>query len=134
MTTPTRVTEEELAKWEALANAVKASVGYSQFCDATQDLHASLTVDAILRLIASHHALEKRVAWQPIETAPKDGTHILVINARNQNPLPATVHWFDGAWSLSVNQMAEYSDYVWGPPTHWMLCPQPPAALSRQEG
>lgn len=55
--------------------------------------------------------------WQPIETAPKDGTHILVKAPRQ---IPTSVHWFDGAWQLSMNQMGEFSEYVWGPPTHWM--------------
>lgn len=62
--------------------------------------------------------------WQRIETAPKDGTHITVVNVHNPNVPPTTVHWFSdeegGGWHLSVNQMGEYSDYVWGPPTHWM--------------
>lgn len=63
--------------------------------------------------------------WKNIETAPKDGRHIIVINANDNYPLPATVHWFDGGWHLSVNQKGEYSDYIWGEPTHWMnwLCP-----------
>lgn len=63
--------------------------------------------------------------WQLIATAPKDGTHITVVNVHNPQTPPTTVHWFaeGGGWHLSVNQMAEYSDYVWGPPTHWMRIP-----------
>jgi hypothetical protein len=54
--------------------------------------------------------------WQPIETAPKDGRHIIVFG----DGLPATVHWFDGGWHLSVNQRGEFSEYIWRAPTHWM--------------
>lgn len=65
--------------------------------------------------------------WQPINTAPVDGTHILVINIHNPATPPTTVHWFvdglGGCWHLSVNQMAAYSDYIWGPPTHWRRIP-----------
>lgn len=63
------------------------------------------------------------MTWQPIETAPKDGTHITVFSP---HALPCTVHWFDGGWHLSVNQCGEYSAYVWGLPTHWMPLPPPP--------
>jgi hypothetical protein len=58
--------------------------------------------------------------WQPISTAPKDGTHVLV---SGPHALPTTVHWFDGAWHLSVNQQGEFSAYVWGEPTHWLALP-----------
>lgn len=68
--------------------------------------------------------------WQSIETAPKDGAHIIVANRFNPNIPAATVHWFDGGWHLSVNQMGEYSEYVWGPPTDWMPVP----AVSSTDG
>jgi hypothetical protein len=62
-------------------------------------------------------------AWQSISSAPKDGTHIIVIRESDPQHIPATVHWFDGGWHLSVNQRGEYSEYIWGTPTHWMPCP-----------
>jgi len=34
--------------------------------------------------------------WQPIESAPKDGTEILAWDGQGQ----ATIHWSDGRWSL----------------------------------
>lgn len=70
------------------------------------------------------------VGWQPIETAPKDGTDILVCVTHN---LPddewETIQWVD--WRRG-------DDVVWPryweridipfPPTHWMPLPEPPDA------
>jgi hypothetical protein len=67
--------------------------------------------------------------WFPISKAPLDGTHIIVINVNSPHTPPATVHYFDGGWHLSVNQRGEYSEYIWGPPTHWTWTPQIPVAL-----
>ena len=66
--------------------------------------------------------------WRPIAEAPKDGTHILVINATSPYP-PTTVHWFHEGFHLSINRNGEHSEY-WGA-THWMPLPTPPQA---QEG
>ena len=67
--------------------------------------------------------------WQPIETAPKDGTRILVpypiFDPGNLTASPdryeiIVVHWrevgwvSDGAWMLHED------------PTHWMPLPPPP--------
>lgn len=68
---------------------------------------------------------ELPVKWQPIETAPKDGTHIIIASASNTPP--TTVHWFDGGWHLSVNMDGDHSEYVWGRPTHWMPAPDFPS-------
>jgi hypothetical protein len=60
--------------------------------------------------------------WQPIETAPKDGSHILAcripIGIRvtvNTHP-PTVVHWFDDGFYTSVNELAPERPYD---PTHW---------------
>lgn len=75
--------------------------------------------------------------WRPIESAPKDGTHILVgtFPTRPGDVTIATAHWFDsrdfGAksgkaeWALSVNFDGEHSNHGVAAPTHWL--PLPPA-------
>jgi len=53
--------------------------------------------------------------WQPIETAPKDGTTILVFH----NGSMWTVLWSD------VQEWHDANDYGYTP-THWMPLPKPP--------
>ena len=58
--------------------------------------------------------------WQPIETAPRDGTEILVWRTRLQRACVAW--WFGRWWDISGRDM-------WGDenqPTHWQPLPGPP--------
>jgi hypothetical protein len=63
--------------------------------------------------------------WQPIETAPKDGTEILLGHSEAV---------FSGWWSKNTDegegwtsgQTNIYEDYVAYPATHWMPLPAPP--------
>lgn len=71
--------------------------------------------------------------WRPIETAPKDGSHILAYRlpvgirvTNNTNP-PTVVHWFDYGFYTSVNELAPERPFE---PTHWQPLPPPPS-LSR---
>ena len=60
--------------------------------------------------------------WQPIETAPKDGTAVLVYDGKI-----TTAEWYGlgGYWSLCrVGAWAEDSETD---PTHWMPLPDPPS-------
>lgn len=78
-----------------------------------------------------------QAAHQPIETAPKDGTHILAwrvpigIRVTNLTNPPTVVHWFDDpddpGFYTSVNERAP--DYPFKA-THWMPLPPGPS-LSR---
>lgn len=72
--------------------------------------------------------LEDTMNWQPIETAPKDGTSILVhIPSRlgyfsRQDICP--VHWTGwggGCWEISVT-----GHKCGAEPSHWMPLPPPP--------
>lgn len=54
--------------------------------------------------------------WRPIETAPKDGTHVL---AFHNGPI-WTVWWSD------TQMWHDSNDYDYRP-THWMPLPNPPS-------
>jgi hypothetical protein len=65
--------------------------------------------------------------WQPIETAPRDGTRIIVYRPKfdgNYIPQVGYDFWMTGSY---------YSE-CWGksrkdcPPTHWMPFPEPPSS------
>lgn len=67
--------------------------------------------------------------WQPIETAPKDGTDIDIWASFGSGGERYTnVSFLRGAWRvLGVNEL-DQTTYVEvdGTPTHWMLPPEPP--------
>jgi hypothetical protein len=58
--------------------------------------------------------------WQPIETAPKDQTTLLLVDEHGS--------YFVGWWDR--DRWIEDSSYITVWPTHWMFLPDPPA----QEG
>ena len=82
-------------------------------------LHACAALDA-------YEALRKRVEWQPIETAPRDGTKILCLERCGD----MQVDWWnlngctDRFWKEHGDQRFRY--------THWMPLPEPPAALNKE--
>jgi len=65
--------------------------------------------------------------WQPIETAPKDGTRILAYGLCGflSQPGIATVTWSGKFWVCDPNEATEY-DYEECELTHWMNLPEPP--------
>lgn len=79
------------------------------------------------------------VEWQPIETAPKDGTWILGINNRgNQSVIIWSIkapHWsgegFADGWihPFSSGRLSSFWNGECGSvPTHWRTLPPPPAS------
>lgn len=55
--------------------------------------------------------------WQPIETAPKDGQHILI--AMPSGTIVSAV-WYAGGWEVDHTGSDEQHA------THWMPLPEPP--------
>jgi hypothetical protein len=54
--------------------------------------------------------------WQPIETAPKDGSFVIV---RLGNSEVFSAQWTQNGWHAA-------SDIGWVRATHWMPLPAPP--------
>lgn len=65
-----------------------------------------------------------RLDWQPIETAPKDGTVVLVCGFGPSGYYVTTAQW-DGAWFLFDVAEDRYSAESSGH-SHWMPLPKPP--------
>jgi len=59
------------------------------------------------------------IEWQPIETAPKDGTRILGFNENLEVYIP-NIYFWDDKWITYF--FDEYSTEL----THWMPLPKPP--------
>lgn len=70
--------------------------------------------------------------WQPIETAPKDGTGILVIDMTARLPQAGQAWWIADVWTLvspDTGWALEedlYRSMIWVSPTHWLPLPAPP--------
>lgn len=76
--------------------------------------------EEITRLQMENRQLRKRgVEWQPIETAPKDGTDLLV-SYYLWGPRQAVAGWFEGDWLI----FEKPDDPI--KPAHWMPLPPPP--------
>ena len=108
-----------------------------------------ITAAAIRALMVAEHEMVESVAqallsernatrWQPIETAPKDGTVVDLWARREQTDKYerlADCHWcgmtdwlgneYDGWDGLSPGLRRTYDN-----PTHWMPLPEPPIATA----
>lgn len=78
--------------------------------------------------------------WMPIETAPKDGTAVMLGNSGGAWIGPfmqfaESGYRFDGPWrSLMLNHYHIPYEHRYKAPTHWMPLPTPPSAKVAQEG
>lgn len=67
---------------------------------------------------------DKATGWQTIDTAPKDGTKILVFGPDKNGSFYMDVC----GWPLNWKSMwpVAYMAYAASEPTHWMALPEPP--------
>lgn len=59
--------------------------------------------------------------WQPIETAPRDGTRILLFREGWH------VNCAVGYWRIDWHEFAPVGGECFPQPTHWMPLPPPPS-------
>jgi thioesterase domain-containing protein len=72
-------------------------------------------------------AVQREAAWQPIETAPKDGTVVLLHVTCLSQPFTVTaLYKRDDYWEGWVSSY-EHEDVA--DPSHWQPLPAPPAAI-----
>lgn len=66
-------------------------------------------------------------AWQPIETAPKDGSSVLCYAPIYGAPARILVmRWDDGNYTKAPCWRTDVHSFVQFEPTHWQPLPQPP--------
>lgn len=80
--------------------------------------------DDLRRSIADALVVERRrlTNWKRIDSAPTDGTRVLVWCARWH--APSSAQWYGDAWSVGYD-VAPFKDQ----PTHWMHLPEHPHEL-----
>lgn len=59
--------------------------------------------------------------WQPIATAPKDGTFCIIMYYDSCSELDVL-----GSWYIKEDDRWANWDSFWPHPTHWMPLPNPP--------
>lgn len=120
---------------------VRAILNDSKFKLGFEDLSPELIQKASelfdsATIMARSHVFSKApkvLFWQPIETAPKDGTEILVCGGYDQYG-QTVVHWgYSDLFNCEPKQWiygrchGEYNDYdTIDNPTHWMALPELP--------
>jgi len=105
----------------------------ARMCEEIDDLRAEIE-----RLRAENERLTRECAaeWEPIETAPRDGTTILVY-FRRHGPMTVVASDQDDPdadwrpWYIDDHKHGPYvvRGYRQGDDTHWMPLPKPPKAL-----
>lgn len=80
--------------------------------------------DALDRIsaLSDHGVQESGGSWRPIESAPRDGTGILV--KLPDSDMPHTAKFWRGSWTVAW----DHSELKgWDAPTHWMPIPELPS-------
>jgi hypothetical protein len=117
---------EALASWHDNEAGAWASDGGNIALGRIHRKHAA----TLRALLAEREALREAQAWKPIETAPKDGTPLLLAGWWNEDP-DSGIRWRAvGAWHVEagewIEDCEEAGDTSLIPPTHWMLAPATP--------
>lgn len=95
------------------------------------------------------HPVARAVPWQPIESAPKDGKHVIVAYQNSFGKWRRVIAFYvqEGTLEANDDMEEEYAPpgwYEYGdvaeayyftdcPPTHWMPLPAPPTAAPEEK-
>ena len=107
---------------EQMEEAVEAAMEATHHAMPFEYMDAALT--AALPVI-------ERAKWQPIETAPKDGTSILLF----ASDYPPLSYMGVGQWAFADPDLGFVEGWFWPfaiRPTHWMPLPVPPALAGEE--
>jgi hypothetical protein len=84
-----------------------------------------------LEAAARHLRAVPQTSWQPIETAPKDGTLVLICGFGSEGYYVADAKW-DGEWLLFHPDNDDHTEPSYNV-SYWMPLPAPPSEVSRPE-
>lgn len=104
----------------------KFNVGFGAmilYQDMTEEELGNLVRDAIA--IGYVSGDERNDFWHSIETAPKDGTFVLIFIAGGEAWCPIIARWNGDGWG---DEESTFTVPGLNDPTHWMPLPQPPKA------
>lgn len=87
----------------------------------------SVNVKDFLNLLADFEELLKAQAWQPIETAPRDGTVVLV-GFSCPKPYVCISKYLPLDEDQEIGGLWDCEPFTGDEPTHWVPLPQPPQA------
>ena len=134
---------------EAIRHALTIAAEYEALRRENEELQAKVNALEMSKIAADtiidcqkivmdrEQAKLDNVKWQPIETAPKDGTHILAWNYESRFYLPPYICWFGQDMNEPDENKREWltgdgdgwsTGYYYTPckPTHWMPLPDAP--------
>jgi hypothetical protein len=104
-----------------------AARALSNACDCEQCM---VVLRERARAAVTAYFAEAGDGWMPIETAPKDGTRVLLM-LRGPKPPEMIARWTQ-AWTSEDDDPLEWindeENAIYGTATHWHPLPAPPAA------
>jgi hypothetical protein len=97
----------------------------------TEKLYTQADLDDAVKLAV--YAERERNKWQPLDTAPDDGTEFIAVHSNIYGTYYSIVKFIDGSWvgmcdgEKSIECEGEYfTDYHLPYFTHWMPLPEAP--------
>ncbi len=111
-----------------LSEILEKYKGKQPFTLGDTKIERSYPISAVIDMM-QEYAEYKRIKWQPIETAPKDGTIVLVCRDDHYFIQTAAFRTFHP----NMKGEADWRSTTTGAklePTHWMLLPEKPESLT----
>ena len=109
----------DLVKVIARAIAIRLKRGYIPMTDEMTEELAREALSA-----QKEEGIVVSPGWQPIETAPKDETSVVLLFDPNTEDGKGVV--FEGQWDDVIEAWFDFCDNFQRAPTHWMPLPNPP--------
>lgn len=115
-------------KWDDAIEDINREIDEANKCrfPIYDDPHVKTILEAL--------QIAKAMEWQPIETAPKDGTQVDVyISELQERYTEAHFCVSEQCWVWDLPCGTKRVMFTKTPPTHWMPLPQPPKETKESE-